>query len=318
MKKRNLKQVILPLIAAMIWGSAFVAQSLSVEHIGSFTFNAARSWVGALVLLLLCVIVRKFKPQEAKTSEEKKAARRELLKGGLVCGLFLTLGSNLQQFGMHYGTNAGKAGFITALYIVLVPIFSIAFGKKANKRLLFCVVIAVFGLYFLSIVPSSDNGLQLGDVFVFFCAFAFSAQILSVDHFVQKVSGIELSCAQFTVTAVISTVCALLFEEINTSELAVCAPYILYVGIFSSGVAYTLQILAQKDGDPAVVSLLLSLESFFAVVSGAIILHEKLSSREYLGCALMLAAVCLSQLPEKVQKSNESAENSRSKQSDLS
>jgi len=296
---RNIKQTVLPLIAAMIWGSAFVAQSLSVEHIGTFTFNAARSWIGAFVLLLLCAIVRKAKPQDEKSDDEKKVYCKELLKGGLVCGGFLTLGSNLQQFGLQLGTNAGKAGFITALYIVLVPVIAVVLGQKANKRVLVCIVIAVFGLYFLSIVPGSDNAFALGDVFIFFCAFGFAAQIIAVDHFVQKVSGIELSCAQFFVAAIVSSLGAVLFEHIDFGELLICAPYILYVGVFSSGVAYTLQILAQKDGEATVVSLLLSLESFFAVVSGAIILHERLSGREYLGCILMLIAVILSQLPEK-------------------
>jgi len=299
MNKRNIKQVVLPLTSAMIWGSSFVAQSLSVEHIGSFTFNATRSWIGAMVLLILCTVMKKMRPQEEKTAPEQVSSRKQLLKGGTLCGLCLTLGTNLQQFGMHYGTNAGKAGFITALYIVLVPAFGIILGKKANKRLFYCIVIAVFGLYFLSIVPGGNNGLQLGDVFIFFCAFAFAAQIMSVDYFVQKVNGVELSCVQFFVTAILSTICALLFEEINLSELAICAPYVRYVGIFSSGVAYTLQIIAQKDGDPTVVSLLLSLESLFAAVFGALILHERLSGREYLGCVLMLLAVFLSQLPEK-------------------
>jgi len=296
---RNIKQVVFPLIAAMIWGSSFVAQTLSVKHIGSFTFNAVRAMVGTFVLAILCLVMRKVSPQEEKAAEDKKAYRRDLLKGGVICGAFLTLASNLQQLGMHYGTTAGKSGFITALYVVLVPAFAFFLGKKTSRHLILCILIAVVGLYFLSIVPGSDSGLQTGDVFLFFCAFGFAAQIIAVDRFVQRVSGVELSCVQFAVMSILSWVGVWLFETLNFSELMICAPYILYVGIFSCGVAYTLQIVAQKDGDPTVVSLLLCLESFFAVVSGAVFLHERLSGREYLGCVLMLIAVILSQLPEK-------------------
>lgn len=299
MNTRNIKQVIFPLIAAMIWGSSFSAQVLSAEHIESFTFNASRAWVGAFVLLLLCIMMRKLTPQAEKTAEERQQSRRDLLRGGTVCGVMLALGMNLQQLGMYYGTNAGKSGFITALYIVLVPMFSIFYGKKASRRLWLCVAIAVCGLYFLSITPGSENALQAGDFFILLSAFAFAAQIIAVDRCIDRVSGVELSCAQFFVAAALSTVGALLFETVSLEGLAICAPYIIYVGVFSNGVAYTLQILAQKDGDAAVVSLLLSLESFFAVVFGAIVLQERLSMREYAGCALMLIAVFLSQLPEK-------------------
>ena len=195
---------------------------------------------------------------------------------------------------------AGKAGFITALYIVLVPLAGMFLGKKANKRLFLCVLIAVVGLYFLCFTGSEGAmSFGRGDFLVFLCAFAFTGHILCVDHYVQKVDGIALSCVQFAVMMVLSTVCAFTFETVDFAALGECMFYILYIGILSSAGGYTLQILAQKDGDPTVVSLLLSLESFFAVVCGAIILHERMSGREYLGCALMLTAVLLSQLPEK-------------------
>ena len=295
MKSSKVRQVVLPLITAMIWGSSFVTQSLSAGHLGCFSFNALRSIPAALALLLLLLVVRRIRPREKYTAEEKRA----LLRGGLICGFFLTLGVNLQQFGIET-TTAGKAGFITTLYIVLVPVFSTVLGKKAKKSIWLCVIAAVAGLYFLCFDGSSTLSFSSGDMYVFLSAFAFTAQILAVDYFVQQVDGIALSCAQFAVVIMLSAIGALAFGEHTTLEaVKTCIPYLLYVGVVSSGVGYTLQIIAQKDGDPTVVSLLLSLESFFAVVCGAIILHERMSGREYLGCALMLTAVLLSQLPEK-------------------
>ena len=295
MKKRNTKQVILPLITSFIWGSSFVAQSLGAGKVGGFTFTAARSIPAVLVLGALVLILRRVRHEEKYTPQQKK----DLLEGGLVCGIFLTLGTNLQQFGIA-DTTAGKAGFITALYIVLVPLAGMFLGKKANKRLFLCVLIAVVGLYFLCFTGGEGAmSFGRGDFLVFLCAFAFTGHILCVDHYVQKVDGIALSCVQFAVMMVLSTVCAFTFETVDFAALGECTFYILYIGILSSAGGYTLQILAQKDGDPTVVSLLLSLESFFAVVCGAIILHERMSGREYLGCALMLTAVLLSQLPEK-------------------
>ena len=304
MKNKKVRQVVLPLITAFIWGSAFVTQSLGAAHLGYFSFNALRAIPAAVSLFLLLLIMRRVRPRERYSAEEW----RVLLRGGLVCGVFLTLGVNLQQLGIET-TSAGKAGFITALYIVLVPVFSIALGKKAKKSIWLCVLIALAGLYFLCFDGSGEMSFNRGVFCIFLCAFAFSAQILAVDHYVQQVDGIALSCAQFIVTTVLSGIGALIAGEQTTlASIQTCLPYLLYVGVISSGVGYTLQILAQKDGDPAVVSLLLSLESFFAVVSGAIVLNERMSLREYFGCALMLAAVLLSQLPEKKSKAVESAE----------
>ncbi len=295
MKKTNTKQVLLPLITSFIWGSSFVAQSLGAGKVGGFTFTAARSIPAALALFAFLLVRRHAKHEERYTARQK----RDLIEGGLVCGVFLTLGTNLQQIGIA-DTTAGKAGFITALYIVLVPLVGIFLGKKAGGRLFLCVAIAVVGLYFLCFKGGEGvTGFGKGDFLVFLSAFAFTGHILVVDHYVKKVDGIALSCVQFTVVVVISSICAAAFETVDFAALKECTFYILYIGILSSAIGYTFQILAQKDGDPTVVSLLLSLESFFAVVCGAIILHERMSGREYLGCALMLAAVILSQLPEK-------------------
>ena len=324
MKNPKVRQVVLPLITALIWGSAFVTQSLSAAHLGCFSFNALRAIPAVLVLLVLLAVMQRIHPREKYSAEEKRALlrggladnrrhllkvqmeKRALLRGGLVCGAFLALAINLQQFGMGT-TSAGKAGFITALYIVLVPVFSTMLGKKAKKSIWLCVIAAVAGLYFLCFDGSSTLSFSSGDMYVFLSAFAFTAQILAVDYFVQQVDGIALSCAQFAVVIMLSAIGALAFGEHTTLEaMKTCIPYLLYVGVVSSGVGYTLQIIAQKDGDPTVVSLLLSLESFFAVVCGAIVLHERMSLREYFGCALMLAAVILSQLPEKSAKAVES------------
>lgn len=295
MNKRKVKQVVLPLLTAFIWGSAFVAQTIGAESIDGFTYSAARAYPAVIALSLVLLITRRAKPEERYTP----AQRRELLVGGLVCGVFLAFSTNIQQFALTE-TGAGKAGFITALYIVLVPLFGVFLGKRASRRLVLCVAIAVAGLYLLSIKSGEGlSGMGRGDFLVLCSAFGFAGHILVVDHFVQKVDGIALSCVQFTVMAILSTICALLFETIDLAAIAACAGSILYVGILSSAVGYTLQIIAQKDGDPTVVSLLLSLESFFAVVCGAVVLHERMSAREYLGCALMLTAVILSQLPEK-------------------
>lgn len=302
MKQKNIKQVVLPLLAALIWGSAFVAQSLSAGHIGAFTFNMLRSLIAVIVLGILAAVMRTKRGDAPRSPAEKKAGRKDLVFGGLCCGFFLTLGSNLQQLGIER-TSVGKAGFITALYVVLVPLLGLFFRKRVAVQVWGSVVIATIGLYFLCMEPDSGFSVNLGDFYVFLCAFCFTGQILCVDHFVQKVDGVELSCAQFAVVTVISACIAIVRgEPFEPAEILACLPYVLYVGTFSSGVAYTLQIIAQKDGNPTVVSLLLSLESFFAIVCGAIILHERLSGREYLGCVLMLAAVFLSQIPEKERK----------------
>ena len=304
MKNPKVRQIVLPLITAFIWGSSFVTQSLGAAHLGCFSFNALRSIPAVLVLLVLLAVMQRIHPREKYSAAEKRA----LLRGGLVCGAFLTLATNLQQYGMGT-TSAGKAGFITALYIVLVPVFGAALGKEMKKSIWICVLTAVAGLYFLCFDGGSALSFGGGDVYVLLSAFAFAAQILAVDHYVQQADGVALSCVQFAVVIVLSTAGALIFGEQTTlAAVKTCIPYLLYVGVVSGGIGYTLQIVAQRDGDPTVVSLLLSLESFFAVVTSAIVLNERMSLREYFGCALMLAAVLLSQLPEKKAKAVESAE----------
>ena len=291
MNSKFVRQNVFPLLAAFIWGTAFVAQSVAADLVQPFTFNASRALVGFLFLLVLCIVLRiREKPQY------DKKYYIDLILGGICCGIALTLATNLQQKGIET-TTSGKAGFITALYIVLVPIFGLLLKKKAPRMIWLSVALAVVGLYFLSI--NEQLSITTGDFYMLLCAFCFTGHILVIDHFTEKVSGVELSCMQFLVVAVLSGLGMVLTESPSLTALASCAGPILYVGIMSSGVAYTLQILAQKGSNPTVVSLLLSLEAVFATVSGAIILHEVMSGREIFGCGLMLAAVILAQLPGK-------------------
>lgn len=302
MKQSNqIRQVVFPLLAALIWGTAFVAQDMCADAIDAMTFNAVRSYIAVVVLLIIIWIfgkVRKDKPQPSET--EIKAGRKQLLIGGLCCGTALAVASNFQQAGIGAGTDAGKAGFITALYIVLVPLLGLFLKKKVSLPVWVSVILAVIALYLLCI--HGEFKLAAGDLLILLCALFFAVHILVIDHFTQTVDGMKLSCAQFLVAGILSTIGALIFEHPDWSAILSCALPILYVGVFSSGVAYTLQILAQKGSNPTVVTILLSMESVFAVISGAIILHQHMTGREYLGCVLMLIAVILAQIPFPLKK----------------
>ncbi len=295
---KKARQIVLPLLAAFIWGSAFVAQKGGAGVLGALSFNWTRSLVAAIGLLALTKVLDRRAPKREKSEAERKTEKRALWRGGLVMGTILAVGSTLQQYGVER-TTAGKAGFLTALYIVLVPLAGLLFGRRVRTIVWCGVGVAVAGLYFLSFATGGDQALNRGDLLVIACAFVFSAHILTIDHYTGLADGVKLSCAQFFVAAAELLIVALIVEGLPMQAIRDCIPYILYTGILSSGVGYTLQILAQRDGDPTVVSLLLSLESLFAAVSGAIVLHERLTPREYLGCALMLCAVVLVQLPEK-------------------
>ena len=295
MKKEPVNRSYLAVVAALIWGTAFVAQSVAADSIAAFAFNASRSVVAFVFLLALCSVMRIIRRKQGKPVTSTRS-RKDLLLGGLSCGAALALASYLQQKGLET-TSSGKAGFITALYIVLVPIFGIFLKKRVPRTVWIGVVLAVAGLYCLCVTESFS--ISSGDVCVVLCAFVFAGQILLVDHFADHVDSVELSCCQFFFTAVFSIIGTLALESPTWSSICLAIGPILYVGIFSSGVAYTLQIVAQKGSNPTVVSLLLSLESVFATISGAIILGDRLSGKEYFGCVLMLAAVVLAQLPEK-------------------
>ncbi|MBQ3549155.1 MAG: DMT family transporter [Oscillospiraceae bacterium] len=319
MKHNNVRQILFPILAALIWGTAFVAQDLCADVIDTFSFNAARSYIAVVVLLVIIFIFDKLKKDKVElTPAEKKKARRDLLIGGFCCGTALAVASNFQQAGIAAGTEAGKAGFLTALYVVLVPLFGLFFRRKVSLPVWIAVVLSVVSLYLLCI--KGDFSLAMGDLLVLVCAVCFAIHILVIDHFTATVDGIKLSCVQFFFAAVWATlaklVCTLLGlggigdTSVATSIFAVpdwagiwaCILPILYVGVFSSGVAYTLQILAQKGSNPTVVTILLSLESVFAVIAGAIILQQQMTGREYLGCVLMMIAVILAQIPNPFEK----------------
>ena len=294
MKVNRVRQNVFPVLAAVIWGTAFVAQSVSADYIQPFTFNAIRSAVAFLFLLGLIAVMKAFRKGEAEPVVS--GSRKDVVMGSLACGAILTLASNLQQMGLGT-TTPGKAGFITALYIVIVPILGLFLKKKAPRVIWLGVLLAVAGLYCLCITENFT--ITSGDFFILLCAVCYAVHILIIDHFTQKVDGVALSCGQFLVAAILSAVVMVLTEQPSWEAIRICMWSILYVGVFSSGVAYTLQILAQKDSNPTVVSLLLSLESVFATLAGALILHDRMSGREYFGCLLMLCAVVLAQLPEK-------------------
>lgn len=293
---KNIRQVLLPILAAAIWGSAFVFQNLVSDSIGAFTFNACRAIIATVFLFVLYQGICR---QRKKHGTFTPQPRKKLIWGSIACGLCLSIATNLQQIGIA-DTAAGKAGFITAMYMVLVPIFGLFLKKRVSPIVWLGVLLASVGLYFLSI--QGGFTLSSGDFYVMLCAVVFAVHILCIDYYTQYVDGVALSCGQFAVTSVVSFLIAACTEVDCWGNIMASIWPILYVGIFSSGVAYTLQIIAQKDSNPTVVSLLLSLESVFAVLSGALILHERLSPRELLGCGLIMIAVVLTQLPERTPK----------------
>ena len=293
MKVNRIRQNVLPVLAAFIWGTAFVAQSVGADYVEPFTFNAARSAIAFLFLLALCLVRRKM---QKGIVESATKSWKDLAVGGICCGVALTVASNLQQKGLET-TTSGKAGFITALYIVIVPIISIFLKKKAPRTIWLSVILAVAGLYCLCI--TEEFTITSGDFYILLCAFCFSAHILVIDYFTQKVDGVELSCVQMVMVTVLSALGMLVWESPTWEAVRLSMGPLLYAGIMSSAAGYTLQILAQKDSNPTVISLLLSLESVFATVSGALFLGDRMSGREYFGCALMFIAVVLAQLPAR-------------------
>lgn len=311
MSKRFRSNLLL-LLTAFIWGSAFVAQKVGAD-IGTFTFNGIRTFVGGLsllpVILLLDSIKRKKDAKgdkienipDVKSAEEKVTEKKVLIMGGVSCGIFLFIASTLQQYGIAF-TTAGKSGFITSLYAVIVPFLAIAVGKKVRKIIWLCVVLGVIGLYLLTIKPGESFIPQKGDFFVLLCAFAFAAHIMVIDYFSPKTNGVKMSCIQFLVAGSLGIICMFIFESPDMGVILKSTIPILYAGILSCGAAYTLQIVAQADAEPSEASLILCLESVFAVITGAIFLKETMSARGYLGCALIFAAVVMSQLPSKEER----------------
>lgn len=298
MKKGKLRSSALLLLTACIWGVAFVAQSVGMEYVGPFTFNFVRSILGGLVLIPCIFFLKREKKAEAEkvSEEEKKAQRKTLLAGGICCGVALCLASNFQQIGIQY-TTVGKAGFITACYIVIVPVIGLFMKKKCSPMIWLSVLLTVVGLYLLCINEQFSIG--YGDILVFVCAILFSVHILIVDYFSPKVDGVKMSCIQFLVCGLLSGIAMLFAEQPQLSAVLLAWKPIAYAGIMSCGVGYTLQIVGQKGMDPTIASLILSLESCISVLAGWLLLGQTLSMREGLGCVVMFAAIILAQLPAK-------------------
>lgn len=305
---KKLKTSLLALLTALIWGTAFVAQDVCAPHVSPMYFNALRFSIAVVFLLVVKLVLAPVKNARrggegpAKEAPGNKRARfRMLVIAGLLCGLALGVASNLQQAGMQAGTDAGKSGFITALYVVLVPLGGALLGRRIRGLYLAAIALAVVGLYLLCI--NGSFSLSAGDLLTLLCAVAFTVQILLIDRFAASLDPIDFCIAEFVAAALLSLLGMLIFESPNWSAALRFALPILYVAVFSCGVAYLLQIVAQREGDPTVVSLIFSLESVFSVIGGALILGQRMSAREYLGCALIFAAVVIAQFPEGRRKS---------------
>lgn len=304
---KKMQSNILLLFTALIWGSSFVAQKSGMDYIEPFTFNGIRMVIGGLVLIPFILLMDRKKARdgaaEPMSDEEKAKARKKIIAGGICCGLAIFVASSLQQFGVSY-TTAGKAGFITTLYVVIVPIISVLLRKRVRPIMWLCVVLGAVGLYLLCMTDDSFK-LAFGDMLVLLCAVAFAVHIMVVDHFAAKLDGTKLSCIQFLTSGILGLVGMAIFESPDINAILDCWLPILYAGVLSCGLGYTFQVIAQKYAEPTVASLLMSLESVFAVISGAILLHETMSMRELMGCAVIFAAVIISQLPEKKKKEGE-------------
>lgn len=294
MKNKTIGGIML-IIATLIWGTSLVAQRLATGHIGPFTFNAVRFLIGALALLPF-ILITDYHKNRLQTSDNRFETKDILqIKGGLICGCILFATASLQQIGIIY-TTVGKAGFITALYVVIVPVLGLFFGRHIHLQILGCIFLATFGMYLLCINEKFTLG--FGDTLVLICAFSTAVHILTIDYLSSKVDCVKLSCLQFFVCGILSSIAAFIFEKPELQSLMNASGPIIYTGILSCGVAYTLQALGQKYVSPVAASLILSLESVFSVLSGWIMLGETLSIREILGCIMMFTAIIVSQTME--------------------
>lgn len=299
MNRFILRQSMILFLAALIWGFAFVAQSVGMDYVGPYTFIAARNVV-ALVVLVPCAIIVDRKNKGKSGKKQKICTDRPLVIGGICCGTCLFAASILQQKGIMY-TTVGKAGFITAMYMVLVPVFGIFLKKRTSAKIWTAVLLALAGMYLLCITEG-DFHLQKGDIYMLCCAVVFAFQILSVDYFSRLADGVKLSCMQTFTNAVLGLIMMMIFERPDIKNIMAAALPVLYAGILSSGVGYTFQIIGQKGMNPTVASLIMSLESVISVLAGWLILGQTLTGREAAGCVLAFAAIILVQLPDRVKK----------------
>lgn len=295
-KQKSLRSSVMLTLTALIWGVAFVAQSEGMNYVGGFTFNACRFIMGGFVLIPCIFLLRRINGgQRAKRDRPEQANRRKnAIAGGICCGVLICLGSTFQQFGIAQ-TTVGKAGFITSLYIIIVPVFGLFLRKKVGLNIWGSVAIAALGMYLLCI--TEGFAISRGDFLVFLCAIGFSLHILVIDYFSPKADGVVISCIQFFTAGIISGVFMILFERPTWEAVMAAWAPVLYAGVMSCGVGYTLQVVAQKDVEPTVASLLMSLESVFSLLAGWVLLGQKMTPKELSGCVLVFGAIVLAQVP---------------------
>lgn len=291
MRKTTPKGIIFLLITAIVWGSSFVAQEIGMKSIDAFTFTGIRTMLGAIVLIPVVLI-----------SNRGFDFRKTTLLSGVILGIVFSIAQNFQQFAFYYSTS-GKIAFITAFYMFFVPLFSVFIGKKIKLLTWLAILMGLVGLFFLCINPSDLTAVNLGDVLALICAVFYAIQIMMIDKILEKdINGVQLSFMQFFVAAIISIVLMFIFEQPVIADIKTAAPSLLYSGIMSCGVAYTFQIIGQKHANPVVASLLMCMESVFAVIAAAIVLHQGMSLKEGAGCVIMFAAIILSQLSETLSR----------------
>lgn len=312
---KNIKGSVYLLVAAFIWGTAFVAQTSAADSIEPFTFNTARSFVGAAFLAMLILIrelwrSKKTGQESIRQDADRKYKRRRMLLGGVLCGVVLFLAMNFQQIGISIypeeAAASGRAGFLTATYVVMVALCSRFTGKKLHPMVAVATFVCVGGMYLLC-MGGGLAGIYMGDVMELICAVCFTAHILVIDHF-SDVESMKLCCGQFLVAGVLSAAAMLLTESPDMGQLLAAWFPIFYVGVMSSGIAYTLQMVGQKYAPPTVACIVMSLESVFAALAGWVILSERLSGRELLGCVLVFGAVILAQMPQFLHRASKGAQ----------
>lgn len=288
----RLRSALTLLLTALIWGAAFVAQSKGNEHIGPWTFTCLRFVIGGFTLLALMPLLDRLRGNARKPVTEEE--RRHLFKAGILCGVFLCAASVFQQTGILY-TTVGKAGFLTALYVILVPLLGMFAGTKTDGKVWLAALIALGGFWLLSV--KEGFSIAFGDLLLVACSILFAGHILVIDRYGHNTDGVRLSCVQFFTASLLCLVPMIVIEKPSLSAIHGAWAPVLYAGVLSSGAGYTLQIIGQKGIEPAAAGMILSLESVFSALAGFVILHQVLSSRELLGCALVFAAVIIAQLP---------------------
>ena len=306
MERKQLKGAAILLLTALIWGSSFVAQSVGLESIGTFTFSAIRTLFGALVLLPV-ILIRERMEKKAKLPRDlakRRQTERQTLVGGVILGIVFCIATNLQQIGLTY-SSTGKVAFITAMYIIFVPLIGLFLKKRISAMTWICVGIGFVGLYFLCMGDAELGGMNVGDVFALLCSVAFAVHILLIERYANETDGVKLSCIQFLTCCIVSAVPAFLFEAPSMDAVWIAIIPLLYSGVMSSGVAYTLQIIGQKYTESSMASLIMCMESVFAVLAGALFLSERMSLKEGIGCAVMFVAITLPHVVELLQKKKE-------------